>query len=618
MAELLRKAKKYRKDIFFYGFFVAIFSGVFYLVSPPPELSEFSESAPLSKVVEDMVADEIESLTQVILNPGSKLLVTTRSGNRYAAYAGFDASSNIVGRMMAERPLIKYEVIPPKNPENYVGMIVSILTMFFFGFLIYFVGKSLDLFGSPESKTANERTLFDDVAGIDEAKENVREVVDFLRNPEKYAHLGGRIPRGILLCGDPGNGKTLLAKAVAGEANANFIATSGSEFIQTFVGTGAARVRKSFAAARKKSPSVIFIDEIDAIGKVRGNSVTDASDERGRTLNQLLVEMDGFGTEAGVVVIAATNRPEILDPALLRAGRFDRKVYIQNPDVGGREAILRVHARKYRVGEIDFLSIAKGTTGFSGADLANLLNEAAILATRENAENVCNEHVEKAKEKILLGDERRNLFLNMDIAVKRETAFHESGHAVVAHVIGADPVHRVTIVPREKALGVTLQLPDMERYFHDDDYLKKRIAVLMGGRAAEEVFLGKRTNGAMNDIAVATALARKMVTQWGMSDAVGPVHFSSEASAELTIHRPFAEDTQRLVDSEISALISAGYNAAKTILEENSEAVEQMVERLLDRETIMRDEIIEIMGKSVSPSPLPSHFFVGKPLNREA
>ena len=465
-------------------------------------------------------------------------------------------------------------------------------------------------FGKSKARMLDEQSnkvRFKDVAGCDEAKEDVQEIVDFLRDPSKFQRLGGRIPRGMLLVGPPGTGKTLLAKAIAGEAGVPFFTISGSDFVEMFVGVGAARVRDMFENAKKNAPCIIFIDEIDAVGRQRGAGLGGGNDEREQTLNQMLVEMDGFDTGANVIVIAATNRPDVLDPALLRPGRFDRQVVVPLPDIRGREQILNVHMRKIPVGvDVDGSIIARGTPGFSGADLANLVNEAALFAARRNGRVVEMRDFENAKDKIMMGAERRAMVMSED--EKRNTAYHESGHAVVARLMPkSDPVHKVTIVPRGRALGLTMQLPQEDRYAYDRQYLLTRIAILFGGRIAEEVFMNQMTTGASNDFERATQLARDMVMRYGMSDRMGPMVYA-ENEGEVFLGRSvtktthMSEKTMQEVDAEVRRIIDEQYATARRLIEENRDKMEAMAHALLEWETIDADQIDDIMN-GIAPRP---------------
>ncbi|ASR88715.1 MULTISPECIES: ATP-dependent zinc metalloprotease FtsH [Alcaligenes] len=458
-------------------------------------------------------------------------------------------------------------------------------------------------FGKSRARLLDENTnpvTFADVAGCDEAKEDVQELVDFLRDPTRFQRLGGRIPRGILMVGSPGTGKTLLARAIAGEAKVPFFSISGSDFVEMFVGVGASRVRDMFETAKKQSPCIIFIDEIDAVGRQRGAGLGGGNDEREQTLNQLLVEMDGFETGQGVLVIAATNRPDVLDPALLRPGRFDRQVVVGLPDIRGREQILKVHMRKVPLASnVDAVVLARGTPGFSGADLANLVNEAALFAARRNGRTVDMQDFERAKDKIIMGAERRTMIMPEE--ERRNTAYHEAGHALVACMLPkTDPVHKVTIIPRGRALGVTMQLPEGDRYSMDKERLLNMIAVLFGGRIAEEVFMNQMTTGASNDFERATQIARDIVTRYGMTDSLGPVVYA-ENEGEVFLGRSVtktthvSEATMQKVDSEIRKIIDEQYAVARKLIEDNSDKMHAMAKALLEWETIDADQIDDIM-----------------------
>ncbi len=456
-----------------------------------------------------------------------------------------------------------------------------------------------------------KKVTFKDVAGVDEAKEELREIIEFLREAQKFQKLGGRIPKGVLLVGPPGTGKTLLARAVAGEANVPFFSISGSDFVEMFVGVGASRVRDLFEQGKKNAPCIIFIDEIDAVGRHRGAGLGGGHDEREQTLNQLLVEMDGFESNEGVILMAATNRPDVLDPALLRPGRFDRRVVVSRPDVRGREEILRVHTRKIPLAEdVDLSVLARGTPGFSGADLANMVNEAALAAARQNRKAVLMFDFEVAKDKVLMGVERKSMILSD--AEKKVTAYHEAGHALVAAMLpGSDPVHKVTIIPRGMALGVTMQLPVDDRHNYTKEYLETDVAILMGGRLAEELFLGQMSTGAGNDIERATELARKMVCEWGMSE-LGPLTFGKKEEQiflgrEIAQHRDYSEDTAIKIDGEVRRLVSHGYETAKQILEGRRETLQKIAAALLEREVLDASEIkLLVDGKELPPVKLPA------------
>jgi cell division protease FtsH len=455
-----------------------------------------------------------------------------------------------------------------------------------------------------------KKLTFKDVAGVDEAKEELREIIEFLREAQKFQKLGGRIPKGVLLVGPPGTGKTLLARAVAGEANVPFFSISGSDFVEMFVGVGASRVRDLFEQGKKNAPCIIFIDEIDAVGRHRGAGLGGGHDEREQTLNQLLVEMDGFESNEGVILMAATNRPDVLDPALLRPGRFDRRVVVNRPDVRGREEILRVHTRKIPLAEdVDLSILARGTPGFSGADLANMVNEAALAAARQNRKAVLQYDFELAKDKVLMGVERKSLLLTDE--EKRNTAYHEAGHALVAAKMPySDPLHKVTIIPRGMALGLTMQLPTDDRHNYYKNYLDTQIAILMGGRIAEEMFLNVMSTGAGNDIERATDMARKMVCEWGMSD-LGPLTFGKKEEQiflgrEIAQHRDYSEDTAIKIDQEVRKLVNNGYNTAKSIIGDNRDMLEKIAHALIEREVLDANEIkMLVEGKELPPMPPP-------------
>jgi len=456
-----------------------------------------------------------------------------------------------------------------------------------------------------------KKVTFKDVAGVDEAKEELREIIEFLREAQKFQKLGGRIPKGVLLVGPPGTGKTLLARAVAGEANVPFFSISGSDFVEMFVGVGASRVRDLFEQGKKNAPCIIFIDEIDAVGRHRGAGLGGGHDEREQTLNQLLVEMDGFESNEGVILMAATNRPDVLDPALLRPGRFDRRVVVNRPDVRGRQEILAVHTRKIPLAEdVDLAVLARGTPGFSGADLANMVNEAALSAARQNRKAVLQYDFELAKDKVLMGVERKSMILSDE--EKKVTAFHEAGHALIAVKLPhSDPVHKVTIIPRGMALGVTMQLPIDDKHNYTKEYLDTEIAILMGGRLAEELFLNQMSTGAGNDIERATELARKMVCEWGMS-SLGPLTFGKKEEQiflgrEIAQHRDYSEDTAIKIDQEVRRLVDNGYTTAKQLLADNREVLTRIANALLEREVLDANEIrLLIEGKELPPVKLPS------------
>jgi len=497
--------------------------------------------------------------------------------------------------------------IKPDDDSFLQALLVSWLPMLIFvGIFIFFMkqmqggsGKAFSFGKSKHRVISKDKNpiRFKDVAGVDESKDELSEVVDFLKKPSQYTKMGAKIPHGILLIGPPGTGKTLLAKAVAGEADVPFFIISGSDFVEMFVGVGASRVRDLFNHAKEKAPCIIFVDEIDAVGRQRGAGLGGGHDEREQTLNQLLVEMDGFGSDAGVIVLAATNRGDVLDPALLRPGRFDRQVYVPMPDIKGRELILKVHAENIRTKEdLNYNDIARGTPGFSGADLANLLNEAALLAASKRLKSVSMVEVEEARDKILMGKERKTMALTQE--EKKDTAYHEAGHTIVGFFSEfADPIHKVSIVPRGRALGVTQHLPERDKYSYHRAELIDKVKILMGGRVAEEIFLKRITTGAGNDIEKATQLAKNMVMIWGMSEDLGPVHYGDNEhqvflGRELGTRTHVSEATSEKIDEEVQKIIDDAYAEAKKILLENREAVERLVEKLMEKETLEKKEII--------------------------
>jgi len=467
-------------------------------------------------------------------------------------------------------------------------------------------------FGKTRAKLMEQgqnKVTFKDVAGIDEAKEELEEIIDFLKDPQKFTQLGGRIPKGVLLAGPPGTGKTLLAKAIAGEADVPFFTISGSDFVEMFVGVGASRVRDLFTQGKKHAPCIIFIDEIDAVGRHRGAGLGGGHDEREQTLNQLLVEMDGFESNEGVIIVAATNRPDVLDPALLRPGRFDRQVVVPVPDVGGRKKILEIYARKTKMSsDIDLEVLARGTPGFSGADLENLINEAALMAARTGAKEIDHSLLEKAKDKIMMGAERRSMIITDK--EKEVTAYHEAGHALVAWLLpGTDPIHKVTIIPRGRALGLTMQLPIDEKYTHSKSFLENTICILFGGRIAEKLIFNEITTGAGNDLERATGLARKMVCEWGMSDALGPLTYGKKEEQiflgrEIAQHRDFSDDTARQIDIAVKKIINDAVVKVTELLENNKDILTRMTEELLEKETIVLDDI-DVIIQELRPGQYP-------------
>ncbi|MBS1815007.1 MAG: ATP-dependent zinc metalloprotease FtsH [Acidobacteria bacterium] len=501
--------------------------------------------------------------------------------------------------------------VKDQQPNAWLSMLINIAPFaLILGLMLFFLrqmqsgGNKALSFGKARARLLSlqqKKVTFKDVAGVDEAKEELKEIIEFLREAQKFQRLGGRIPKGVLLVGPPGTGKTLLARAVAGEANVPFFSISGSDFVEMFVGVGASRVRDLFEQGKKNSPCIIFIDEIDAVGRHRGAGLGGGHDEREQTLNQLLVEMDGFEANDGVILVAATNRPDVLDPALLRPGRFDRRVIVGRPDVRGREEVLRVHSKKVPLAEdVNLNILARGTPGFSGADLANMVNEAALAAARHNRKSVHMYDFEVAKDKVLMGAERRSMLLTDE--EKRVTAYHEAGHALVAAMRDhADPLHKVTIIPRGMALGVTMQLPEEDKHTVTKDYLETQLAILMGGRCAEEIFLKKITTGAGNDIERATDMARRMVCEYGMSD-LGPLTFGKKEGGEIFLgreisqHRDFSEETARKIDATVHEFVGSAYKSAYTILDTNQDIMHKMAQALLERETIDANEIRMIIN----------------------
>jgi cell division protease FtsH len=515
---------------------------------------------------------------------------------------------------------VNIQAKPEEEPPWYMNVLVSWLPMLLLvGVWIFFMrqmqmggGKAMS-FGKSRARLLNEsskKVLFNDVAGVDEAKEELEEIVEFLRDPKKFTKLGGRIPKGVLLVGAPGTGKTLLARAIAGEAGVPFFSISGSDFVEMFVGVGASRVRDLFLQGKKNAPCIIFIDEIDAVGRHRGAGLGGGHDEREQTLNQLLVEMDGFESNEGVILIAATNRPDVLDPALLRPGRFDRQVVVPVPDIRGREGILKVHcAAKPLAPDVDVRTLAKGTPGFSGADLENLVNEAALLAARKNRDLIAMSDFEEAKDKVMMGLERKSMILSDE--EKSITAYHEAGHALVARLLpGADPLHKVTIIPRGRALGLTQQLPQDDRHTYPRDFLLDSIAILMGGRVAEEISFNMNTTGAANDIQRATQIARRMVCEWGMSEKMGPVTFGRRdeqpfLGRELGHQRDFSEQTALNIDEEVRRIVDENYQRAQNLLSKHNGLLAKIAQSLLDRETLDLKDVDAIINE-VEPGLLSS------------
>ncbi|WP_298272145.1 ATP-dependent zinc metalloprotease FtsH [Geobacter sp.] len=537
---------------------------------------------------------------------GSDIIGKFTDGKEFRSYKPMDA-------MLSDKLIEKKITVSAKPEEEKVSWFSIFISwfplLFLVGVWIFFMrqmqgggGKAM-AFGKSRAKLLTEaqgRITFEDVAGVDEAKEELEEIIQFLKDPKKFTKLGGRIPKGVLLVGPPGTGKTLLARAVAGEAGVPFFSISGSDFVEMFVGVGASRVRDLFVQGKKNAPCIIFIDEIDAVGRHRGAGLGGGHDEREQTLNQLLVEMDGFESNEGVILIAATNRPDVLDPALLRPGRFDRQVVVPQPDVKGREMILKVHTKKTPLApNVDLAVIARGTPGFSGADLANVVNEAALLAARKDKSVVEMQDIDDAKDKVLMGVERRSMVISEE--EKKNTAYHEAGHTLIAKLIpGTDPVHKVSIIPRGRALGVTMQLPSEDKHSYSKEALLNRIAVLMGGRAAEEIIFGSLTTGAGNDIERATEIARKMVCEWGMSEKMGPVTFGKKEESiflgrDMSMHKNYSEATAVEIDVEIRRLIEESYGRVKTLLRENVDLLHDISLQLIEKENLSGEEVDRVI-----------------------
>jgi len=561
--------------------------------------SDFIAAAEKSQVVE--VSIQGENISGKFLN-----------GKSFKTYAPKDAG---LIPLLKEKG-VRITAKPVEDSPWYMTVLISWLpTLLLIGIWIFFMrqmqsggGKAMS-FGKSRARLMTDKqkkVTFNDVAGIDEAKAELQEIIDFLRDPKKFTRLGGRIPKGVLLVGSPGTGKTLLARAIAGEADVPFFTISGSDFVEMFVGVGASRVRDLFTQGKKNAPCIIFIDEIDAVGRHRGAGLGGGHDEREQTLNALLVEMDGFESNEGVILVSATNRPDVLDPALLRPGRFDRQVIVPLPDVKGREKILEVHMRKTIISEdVDGKVIARGTPGFSGADIENLVNEAALHAARLGKEKVSMMDFEYAKDKVMMGAERKSMVISEE--EKRITAYHEAGHALVARLLpGTDPIHKITIIPRGRALGLTQQLPIDEKHTYPKHYLLNTISILLGGRAAEELVLDDFTTGAGNDIERATDLARKMVCEWGMSPQMGPMSYGKKEEQiflgrEIATHKDYSDETAKRIDAEIATIISSGYETTKSILSENLVTLNRLADELIKREVLNAEDLDAIISGRVLP-----------------
>jgi len=591
------------KNLLFWTIIIVVMVLLFNLFSKPRQTSSEKKYSEFISALEDNRVQEVEA-------QGRNLVWKDRDGKRFRTYAPEDPE---MIKILREKGVI---INAKKESDTSLLQIVITLApiLLLIGVWLFFMrqmqvggGKALS-FGKSKAKILTKelhQVTFDSVAGIEEAKDELEEIIDFLRDPKKFTKLGGRIPKGVLLIGAPGTGKTLLARAIAGEADVPFFSISGSDFVEMFVGVGASRVRDLFLQGKHNAPCIIFIDEIDAVGRHRGAGLGGGHDEREQTLNQLLVEMDGFESNEGVILIAATNRPDVLDPALLRPGRFDRQVVVPVPDVKGREQILKVHSQKTPLAEdVNLALLARGTPGFTGADLENLVNEAALLAARLGKERVEMADLEQAKDKVLMGVERKSMIIPLE--ERRITAFHEAGHTLVAKMIpGTDPIHKVTIIPRGQALGITQQLPIDEKHTYPKDYLLNNISVMMGGRAAEELVLNSQTTGAGNDIERSTEIARKMVCEWGMSEKLGPLTFGKKEEEiflgrEFSRHRDYSEDTARAIDDEIRTIVTQGYEKAKEIINANMAVLHKLANSLLEKEVLDGNQIEAIIkGENV-------------------
>jgi cell division protease FtsH len=582
-----------------------IFVLLYHLFSQPQNAQE-------NIIFSDFIAYANKGQIKDVSIQGDHITGTLNSGKGFKTYSPNDPSLI---------PLLKDKGVrisakPADDSPWYMTILISWFPMLLLiGVWIFFMrqmqsggGKAMS-FGKSRARLMTDKSkkvTFNDVAGIDEAKAELEEVIQFLRDPKKFTRLGGRIPKGLLLVGQPGTGKTLLARAIAGEAEVPFLSISGSDFVEMFVGVGASRVRDLFTQGKKNAPCIIFIDEIDAVGRHRGAGLGGGHDEREQTLNQLLVEMDGFESNEGVILVSATNRPDVLDPALMRPGRFDRQVVVPLPDVKGREKIFEVHTRKTVLdSDVDFSVIARGTPGFSGADIENLVNEAVLYASRYNKDKVSMSDFEFAKDKVLMGAERKSMVINDE--EKKNTAYHESGHALVARLLpGSDPIHKVTIIPRGMALGVTQQLPIDEKHTYPKKYLISNITILLGGRAAEELVLHDFTTGAGNDIERATNIARKMVCEWGMSEKMGPLSYGKKdeqifLGREFATHKDYSEETAKSIDQEITSIVTTCYKNAKRLLEENINTLHHIAEALLEKEVLNTEELDRIIEKDKFP-----------------
>jgi len=598
-----------QKNIALWLFISLVFVLLYHLFNQPKSVQE-------NIIYSDFVSYAEKGQIVEVTIQGESISGKLNNGKNFKTYAPKDAGLIQILKDKGVRIASK----PAEESPWYMNVLISWVPMLLLiGVWIFFMrqmqaggGKAM-AFGKSKARLVTDKSkkvTFVDVAGIDEAKAELEEVIEFLRDPKKFTRLGGRIPKGLLLVGQPGTGKTLLARAIAGEAEVPFLSISGSDFVEMFVGVGASRVRDLFDQGKKNAPCIIFIDEIDAVGRHRGAGLGGGHDEREQTLNQLLVEMDGFESNEGVILVSATNRPDVLDPALLRPGRFDRQVVVPLPDVKGREKIFEVHTRKTPLAEdIDFAVIARGTPGFSGADIENLVNEAALYAARYGKDKVTMSDFEFAKDKVMMGAERKSMVISME--ERKNTAYHESGHALVARLLpGSDPIHKVTIIPRGMALGLTQQLPVDEKHNYPKQYLMNNIKILLGGRAAEELILNEFTTGSGNDIERATNLARKMVCEWGMSDVMGPLSYGKKEEQiflgrEFAVHKDYSEDTAQKIDKEVTRLVSDSYEKAKQLLADHIDILNRIALELLEKEvlnTAELDEIIQMNREDVDGS----------------
>jgi cell division protease FtsH len=602
------------KNLAMWGIIVLLSVGLFNMFQNPNKIGTTTNKVPFSKFLSEVESGRV---IEVVIQ-GNNIRGTLSDGSKFNTFS--PNYPNLVEKLNTQGISIIASPTEDKMP-SLLGILLSWFPMLLLiGVWVFFMrqmqgGKGGAMgFGKSKAKLLTEgkgKTTFNDVAGVEEAKEEVEEIVEFLKDPKKFSRLGGKIPKGALLIGPPGTGKTLLAKAIAGEANVPFFSISGSDFVEMFVGVGASRVRDMFEQGKKNSPCIIFIDEIDAVGRSRGAGLGGGNDEREQTLNQLLVEMDGFDTNEGIILIAATNRPDVLDPALLRPGRFDRQVVVGNPDIIGREAILKVHIKKINSGpDVKLRTIARGTPGFSGADLANLVNESALLAARKNKRVVTMEDVEEAKDKVMMGAERRSMVMSED--EKKLTAYHEGGHAIVAlNEKVSDPIHKATIIPRGRALGMVMRLPERDQLSITREKMYSDIAVAMGGRIAEEIIFGhdKVTSGASSDIDMATKMAKNMVTKYGMSKDLGPVAYGENEEEvflgrSVTKTQNMSEETAKKIDSEVKKIVEAGYARAKQVLTEKIDDLHKLAKALLLYETLTGDEIRDLVLKNINPKKL--------------